>query len=216
MRPPVRAPAKGGKGREKRAGLKTGHYNGLRAGVWAWPVFVWGDGGIYGRGRGGFCWWWRSRRARRRATCTNWRRCGRGASVREGEEFLGLGHVFFTVGYGPAFFYAEVVYGEDVGAAETEDQEHFDRPGADAADGDEAFDELFVGEFLGLFERGTMPSMVFCARSFMATIFAPERPALRRTGFRSLSISCGVGARPVALRALTRPKIVAAAFPEMD
>jgi hypothetical protein len=28
----------------------------------------------------------------------------------------------------------------------------------------------------------------------MARIFAPERPALRRTGFRSFSISCGVGA----------------------
>src|SRR5882672_6995049 len=51
-------------------------------GVWAWSVLVWGDGGIYGRGRGGFYWWWRIRRARRRATCTNWRRCGRGASVR--------------------------------------------------------------------------------------------------------------------------------------
>ena len=61
-----------------------------------------------------------------------------------------------------------------------------------------------------------MPSMVFWARSFMARIFAPERPALRRTGFRSFSISCGVGARPVELRALMRPKMVAAALPEMD
>src|SRR6267154_6827613 len=72
----------------------------------------------------------------------------------EGQEFLGFGHVFFAVGDGPAFFYAQVVDGEDVGAAEAEDQEHFDGPGADAANGDEAFDEFFVGEFFGLLEGG--------------------------------------------------------------
>ncbi len=38
----------------------------------------------------------------------------------EGEEFFGLGHALFAVGDGPAFFYAEVVDGEDVGAAEIE------------------------------------------------------------------------------------------------
>src|SRR5712692_280638 len=72
----------------------------------------------------------------------------------EGQELLRLGHVLFAVGDGPAFFDAQVVNGEDVEAAEAEDQEHFDGPGADAADGDEAFDELFVGELLGLFEGG--------------------------------------------------------------
>jgi len=40
----------------------------------------------------------------------------------------------------------------------------------------------------------------------MARIFAPERPALRRTGFRSFSIFLRVGARPVELRALMRPR----------
>src|SRR2546422_8777793 len=55
---------------------------------------------------------------------------------------------------GPAFFDAEVVDGENVGAAKAENQEHFDGPGADAADRDEAFDEFFVGEFFGLFESG--------------------------------------------------------------
>src|SRR6266849_2559066 len=58
----------------------------------------------------------------------------------EGQEFLGLGHVFLAVGYGPAFLHAEVVDGEDVGAAEIEDEEHLDGPGADAADGVEALD----------------------------------------------------------------------------
>jgi len=106
--------------------------------------------------------------------------------------------------------------GRTSGRAETEDQEHFDRPGADAADGDEAFDELFVGEFSRLVRARGRCHRWFFARDLSCDDFAPERPALRRTGFRSLSISCGVGARPVALRALTRPKIVAAAFPEMD
>jgi len=72
----------------------------------------------------------------------------------EGKEFLGLGHALFAVGDGPAFFHSEVVDGEDVRAAEAEDQKHFDGPGADAADGDEAFDEFFVGEGLRLFECG--------------------------------------------------------------
>jgi hypothetical protein len=64
----------------------------------------------------------------------------RAPAFAEGEEFFGAGHVFFVVGDGPAFFYAEVVDGEDVGAAETEDQEHFDGPGANAADRNETFD----------------------------------------------------------------------------
>src|SRR3981189_3547985 len=102
----------------------------------------------------------------------------------EGEELLGLGHVFFAVGYGPAFFYAEVVYGEDVGAAETEDQEHFDRPGADAADGDEAFDEFFVGEFLGLFERGDD-----AIDGFLREIFHGEDLCAGETGFAKDGLS---------------------------
>src|SRR5260370_3616 len=68
----------------------------------------------------------------------------------EGQELLRFGHALFGVSDGPAFSYAEVVDGEDVRAAEAEDQEHFDGPGADAADGDEAFDEFFVGQFLRL------------------------------------------------------------------
>ncbi len=65
-------------------------------------------------------------------------------ALAESEEFLGLGHVLFAVGDGPSFFDAEVVDGENVGAAEAENQKHFDGPGADAADRDETFDEFFV------------------------------------------------------------------------
>lgn len=36
--------------------------------------------------------------------------------------------------------------GEDIHAAEFEDEKHFDGPAADAFDGGETFDELFVGE----------------------------------------------------------------------
>ena len=63
----------------------------------------------------------------------------------EGKEFFGTGLVFFAVGDGPALLYAEVVDRKNVGATEAEDEEHFDGPGADAANGDEALDELFVG-----------------------------------------------------------------------
>ena len=72
----------------------------------------------------------------------------------EGEEFLGLGHVLLAVGDGPAFFDAEIMDGENVRAAKAEDQKHFDGPRADAVDGNETLDELFVGEVSGLFERG--------------------------------------------------------------
>ena len=53
----------------------------------------------------------------------------------EGQKFFGFGLVFFAVGDGPAFLDAEVVDGENVGAAQAEDQKHFNRPRADAADG---------------------------------------------------------------------------------
>ena len=75
-------------------------------------------------------------------------------ALAEGQEFFGLGFVFLAVGDGPAFLYAEVVDGENVGAAQAENQKHFDGPGADAADGSQAFDEFFVGEFFRVFERG--------------------------------------------------------------
>src|SRR5216684_1078124 len=38
-------------------------------------------------------------------------------------------------------------------AAWPEDEEHLDGPGPDAADGNKAFDEFFVGQFVGFFER---------------------------------------------------------------
>ena len=73
-------------------------------------------------------------------------------ALAEREQFFRLGFVFFAVGDGPAFLYAEVVDGENVGATEAENQKHFNCPGADAADGSQALDEFFVGEFLCVFE----------------------------------------------------------------
>jgi hypothetical protein len=78
----------------------------------------------------------------------------RAPTFAEGQEFCRARHVFFVVGDGPAFLDAKVVDGEDIGAAEAEDQEHFDGPCADAADGNEAFDQFVVGEFQGLFVGG--------------------------------------------------------------
>ncbi len=94
-----------------------------------------------------------------------------------GEEFLGLGHVLLAIGDGPAFFDAEVVDGKNVRAAEAEDQEHFDGPGANAADGDEAFDELFVGQFAGLFEGGD--DAVDC---FLCEVFHGKNFCAGKTG----------------------------------
>src|SRR6266851_159912 len=59
-------------------------------------------------------------------------------ALAEGQKFLGL--VLLAVSYGPTLLHSEVVDGEDVGAAEIEDEEHLDGPGADAADGVQALD----------------------------------------------------------------------------
>src|SRR5713101_9464978 len=99
-------------------------------------------------------------------------------ALAEGEEFLGRGHMLLAVGDGPAFFDAEVVDGENVGAAEAEDQKHFDGPGADAADGDEALDEFFVGEFFGLLVGGDD-----AVDGFLREIFHREDLCAGETGF---------------------------------
>jgi hypothetical protein len=78
----------------------------------------------------------------------------RAPAFAEFQEFLRLGHVLFAVGDGPAFFDGKVMDGQNVRPTEAKNQKHFDGPGANSADGDEALDELFVGEGLGLFERG--------------------------------------------------------------
>src|SRR2546428_74890 len=91
----------------------------------------------------------------------------------EGQEFLGRGHLLFAVSDGPALSDAEVVDGENVGSAQAEDQKHFDGPGADAADRDEALDEFFVGVLFGLFEGGDdpfdgFPGAIFHGEDFCA------------------------------------------------
>src|SRR5260370_20500996 len=75
-------------------------------------------------------------------------------ALTESEELFGLWHVLLAVGNGPAFFYAEVVDGEHVGAAEAEDEEHLDGPSADPADADEALAEFLIGHGKGLLEGG--------------------------------------------------------------
>lgn len=72
----------------------------------------------------------------------------------KGEELFGFGHVLLAVGDRPAFLHAEVVDGENIGAAEAKDQEHLDGPGADAADADKTLDEFLIRHGQGLFVRG--------------------------------------------------------------
>ncbi len=76
--------------------------------------------------------------------------------------------------------------GEDVRAAEAEDQEHFDGPGADAADGDEALDEFFVGELLGFFERGDDAVDGFLREIFHGEDFSPGETGFAEDGLSQL------------------------------
>jgi len=92
--------------------------------------------------------------------------------------------------------------GENVGAAKAENQKHFDGPGADAADGDEALDEFFVGERMRLLEcrhdalkglaREILHGQDFCARETgfaelglgeLEDLFRGGRPAVSAEGF---------------------------------
>ena len=57
-------------------------------------------------------------------------------------------------GEGESFADAVVGYRQHVGAAEAEDEEHVDGPGADAADLGEAFDDFFIGHAANLNEGG--------------------------------------------------------------
>src|SRR4029077_1805682 len=70
------------------------------------------------------------------------------------EEFFGRGHASLAVNYGPALLYTEIVDRKHVGATEAENQKHFDGPGADSADGNQALDEFIVGEQESLLVRG--------------------------------------------------------------
>jgi len=94
--------------------------------------------------------------------------------------------VLFAVGHGPAFFDAEVVDGENVGTAEAEDEEHFDGPGADAADGDETFDEFLVGEFFGLFEGGDHALDRFLGQVFHGHDFSAGKAGFAEDGLAEL------------------------------
>lgn len=68
-------------------------------------------------------------------------------ALAELEQGLGLGQGSFTVGDAEAVAHAEVVHGQDVGATELENEEHFDGPTAHAADLGQAGDDFVVGQF---------------------------------------------------------------------
>ena len=117
----------------------------------------------------------------------------------EGQEFLGRGHLLFAVSDGPALSDAEVVDGENVGSAQAEDQKHFDGPGADAADRDEALDEFFVGVLFGLFEGGDDPFDGFPGEIFHGEDFCAGEAGFAEDGFAELEhLFRGRGAAVVA------------------
>ena len=101
--------------------------------------------------------------------------------------------VLFAVGDGPALPHAEVVDGKHVGAAEAEDEEHFHRPGTDAADRDEAIDEFLVGEPVGFFERGNHAVDGLSGEIFHGQDFRGGEPSLAERWFAELEhfVRCG-------------------------
>jgi len=96
----------------------------------------------------------------------------------EGEKLFGCGHVLLAVRHGPAFLYAQVVDGENVRAAQIEDQKHLNGPGPDAADRDQALDQFFVGHFFGLL--ASRNDAVDC---FLGEIFHGGNLGGREAGF---------------------------------
>src|SRR6266700_8383662 len=123
-------------------------------------------------------------------------------ALTEGEEFFGLGHMLLAVGDGPAFPNTEVVDRENVGAAEAENQEHFDGPGADAADGDEALDEFIVGEFFGLSESGDDAVEGFSREVFHGDDLRAGEAGFAERGLAELEHFFGRGGAAVAAEGL--------------
>src|SRR6266852_5516518 len=81
------------------------------------------------------------------------------------QQLFRFWHVFFAVGDGPAFFHTQVVDGQDVRTSQAKDQKHFHGPGADAAYGNEAFDQFLIGE---------LQSLIVCRHNARKSLFFPE------------------------------------------
>jgi len=102
----------------------------------------------------------------------------RAPAFAEFQEVFGRGHVLLAVSDSPAFANAEVVDGKNIGAAEAENEKHFDGPGADAADRYEALDELLVGEFVG-FLKGRHGAI----NGFLSEVFHGKDFCTGKAGF---------------------------------
>ena len=77
--------------------------------------------------------------------------------------------------------------------AQVEDQEHFDRPRADAADGDEAFDEFFIGHGFELFARGDDAVDSFLREIFHCGDFCGGKTGFSQGRFAELEHLFGSG-----------------------
>lgn len=114
-------------------------------------------------------------------------------ALAEGQEFFGFGLVLFAVRDGPAFLHAEVVDRKNVGAAEAENQKHFDSPRADAADGSQALDEFFVGEHLCVFESWDDALDRFFCEVFHGQNFGAREAGLAKRGLANFEHLLGSG-----------------------
>jgi hypothetical protein len=123
-------------------------------------------------------------------------------ALAESEELLGLGHVPLAVGNGPALFYAEVMDGEHVGAAEAEDEKHFDGPGADATDADKALNEFLVRHGQSLFVSGNDAVDGFLCEVFHGENFCAGEAGFAENGLAQLEHLFRGGRATVAAQGL--------------
>jgi hypothetical protein len=101
-------------------------------------------------------------------------------------EFARLGDERLVVGERETFLHPVVVNREHVRAPETENQKHFDGPGADAFYGNEARDEFFVGERAGGFE-----SRDDAVDGFLREVVHRGGFGVRESGFAKSLNGCG-------------------------
>ena len=104
----------------------------------------------------------------------------------ECEKLLATRHVLFAVGDGPSFFHAEIVDRKNVGPAQTENQKHFDGPDADSADGDEALDQLFIGQIERFIVRGNDAGERFGGEIFQGKNFCAREASFAEGGLAEL------------------------------
>ena len=114
-----------------------------------------------------------------------------------GGDFARLGNGFLAVEKSETFLHGVIVDGQNVRAAEPEDEKHFDGPGADAADGNQPLDQLLIGHIARHFQRRNHAINRFLREIFHGHGFCAREARFAQSGDAGAQDFFGSGANTV-------------------